>query len=73
MSAIATVLQPEELESLRLLTRTPTRKRVPAEHAERLVVCGFATKRGSALTITTRGHAKLAYEITRSSWFAVPV
>ncbi len=73
MAVIATSLQPGELASLRQLTNGPMRKRIPAEHAERLVGCGFATMQAGAVIITTRGHAKLAYEITRSSWFATPV
>lgn len=73
MAVIATALQPGELASLRQLTHGPMKKRIPVEHADRLVGCGFATMRAGALIITTRGHAKLAYEITRSSWFATPV
>ncbi len=73
MAIIAAVLLPGELESLRQLTHALVKKRIPIEHAERLVACGFAASRAGALTITSRGHAKLAYEITRSSWFATPV
>lgn len=73
MAIIAAVLLPGELASLRQLTRAMVKKRIPVEHAEKLVSCGFAAIRAGALTITSRGHAKLAYEITRSSWFATPV
>lgn len=73
MAAIRTELLPVELESLRQLTRATVKKRIPAEHGEKLVRFGFAGMRAGKLVITTRGHAKLAFEITRSSWFSVPV
>jgi hypothetical protein len=73
MAVITAALLPGELESLRRLTHALVKKRIPAEHAEKLVGCGFAAIRAGALIITSRGHAKLAYEITRSSWFATPV
>lgn len=73
MAIIAAVLLPGELESLRQLTHALVKKRIPTEHAEKLVGCGFAAIRAGVLIITSRGHAKLAYEITRSSWFATPV
>ncbi len=72
MAAIQTKLLPAELESLRRLT-CRTAKRIPAEHGEKLVRCGFAKNQAGTLIITTRGHAKLAFEITRASWFATPV
>ena len=73
MGAIRTELLPVELESLRQLTRATMRKRIPAEHGEKLVRFRFAGMRAGKLVITTRGHAKLAFEITRSSWFSMPV
>lgn len=72
MAIIAAVLLPGELDSLRQLTGAAVKNRIPAEHAEKLVSCGFAAIRAGAPVITSRGHAKLAYEITRSSWFATP-
>ncbi|MBI3042608.1 MAG: hypothetical protein HYY78_07250 [Betaproteobacteria bacterium] len=73
MAVIATALQPGELESLRQLTRGAAKKRIPVDHVEKLVGFGFARIRAGTPIITTRGHAKLAFEITRSSWFATPV
>jgi len=73
MGAICTELLPPELSSLLELSRGPVRKRIPVEHQETLVRCGFAAIKDDALVITTRGHAKLAFEITRTSWFATPV
>ena len=73
MAIIATLLQPGVLESLRQLTRGPAKKRIPVNHVEKLIACGFAKILAGTPIITTRGHAKLAFEITRSSWFATPV
>jgi hypothetical protein len=73
MAAIPTELLPAELESLRRLTCGAAKKRIPAEHGAKLVRCGFAKDQAGTLIITTRGHAKLAFEINRSSWFATPV
>lgn len=73
MAAIQTELLPAELESLRRLTCETAKKRIPAEHGEKLVRCGFAKNQADALIITTRGHAKLTFEITRASWFATPI
>jgi hypothetical protein len=73
MAAIRTELLPVELESLRQLTRGTVKKPIPVQHGEKLVRCGFASMRAGKLMITTRGHAKLAFEITRASWFAMPV
>lgn len=73
MAVVRTALLPEELDSLRQLTRGTAKKRIPLEHGEKLVRCGFASVQAGTLIITTRGHAKLAYEITRASWFATPV
>ena len=67
------LLLPAELDSLRRLASEPGKKRIPLAHGERLVVCGFAKASAGTLVITIRGHAKLAYEITRASWFAKPV
>jgi len=71
--AMRVELLPEELESLRLLIRGMTKKRIPAEHGEKLIRCGFARDQTGTLIITTRGQAKLAFEITRSSWFSTPL
>jgi hypothetical protein len=68
MTAIQAVLLAEELDSLHKLSRGPTRKRIPAEHGETLVRCGFAKIRDGTLAITVTGHAKLVLEITRFSW-----
>lgn len=73
MAATRTELLPVELESLRRLTRTTVKKPIPVEHGVKLVRCGFAEMRAGKLMITTRGHAKLAFEVTRSSWFAMRV
>ena len=73
MSVMRTVLLLDELESLRQLTRGVMQKRIPVLHGEKLVRCGFAKLRAGALTITTGGHAKLAFEITRASWFAASI
>ena len=73
MAAIPTELLPKELDSLRQLSGGPQKKHISVEHAEKLVHCGYATVQTGALVITIRGHAKLAYEITRASWFAMPV
>jgi hypothetical protein len=73
MAAVRSELLPAELESLRRLTFGTAKKRIPAEHGAKLVRCGFAKDEAGTLIITTRGHAKLAFEITGSSWFATPV
>jgi len=73
MVTVRTDLLPGELESLRRLTFGAAKRRIPAEHGAKLVRCGFAKDQAGTLIITTRGHAKLAFEITRSSWFATPV
>lgn len=68
MTAIRAMLLAEELDSLRKLSRGPTKKRIPAGHGETLVRCGFAKDRAGTLAITAMGHAKLVLEITRLSW-----
>ncbi|HEX9684447.1 MAG TPA: hypothetical protein VGA25_01175 [Burkholderiales bacterium] len=73
MAANRTELLPMELQSLRQLTRVTVKKPIPDAHGAKLVRCGFAEMRAGKLIITTRGHAKLAFEITRSSWFAMRV
>lgn len=73
MVSVVVVLQPGELESLRRLAAGPAKRRIPSEHVEKLVGCGYAAVRAGAPTVTIRGHAKLAFEVTRSSWFATPV
>lgn len=73
MAAVRTELLPAELESLRRLTLGTAKRRIPAEHGAKLVRCGFAKDQAGVLIITIRGHAKLAFEISRSSWFATPV
>ena len=73
MTAFRAILLAVELESLRQLTLGETRKRIPGRHGEALVRGGFARMKAGALTITTLGHAKLALEITRTSWLAAPV
>jgi hypothetical protein len=73
MGATRTELLPPELESLRQLSRGSVHKRIPEVHGEKLIRCGFAAIRGDVLVITTRGYAKLTFEVTRSSWFATPV
>lgn len=73
MAAVRTELLPVELESLRQLTRGTVKKPIPAQHGEKLVRCGFASMRAGKPIITIRGHAKLAFEITRASWFSMPV
>ena len=72
MSAIGTVLQLKELESLRQLSRGAMQNRIPVKHGEKLVRMGFAKVRAGVLIITTGGHGKLAVEITRSSWLPAP-
>ena len=73
MGFTLTELHPDELASLRLLSSEPVKKRIPAAHSEKLILCGFAKVQGTTLVITARGHAKLTYEVTRASWFAKPV
>ena len=73
MAAIPIELLPAELESLRRLSYGAAKKRISAEHSEKLVRCGYAKDQAGILIITTRGHAKLAFEITRASWFSTPV
>jgi len=73
MTGNPTTLLPAELDSLRQLALGTAKKRIPVAHGERLVLCGFAKVQSGTVIITTRGHAKLAYEITRASWFATPV
>lgn len=73
MAAIRTELLPVELASLRQLTRRTVKRPIPVQHGEKLVRCGFAGMRAGKLVITTRGHAKLAFEITGASWFSMPV
>lgn len=73
MGAIRADLLPTELESLMQLSRGSVHKRIPEGHGDKLVRCGFAAFKGGVLIITTRGYAKLAFEVTRSSWFATPV
>lgn len=73
MPVIRAALLAEELESLRQLACETLRKHVPILHGEKLVRCGFAKIRAGALMITTMGHAKLAFEITRASWSGAPV
>ncbi|MDH3287102.1 MAG: hypothetical protein OEP48_05170 [Betaproteobacteria bacterium] len=73
MAAIQTELLPAEPDSLRRLTCGTVKKRIPAEHSEKLVRCGFAKNQAGTLIITIRGHAKLAFELTGASWFATPI
>jgi hypothetical protein len=73
VAAIRTELQPKELDSLRQLSGGAMKKHISVEHAEKLVHCGYAMVQAGAVVITIRGHAKLAYEITRASWFSMPV
>jgi hypothetical protein len=68
-----TELRSDELATLRRLTFESSKKPIPPAHGEKLVLCGYARVQGTTLVITIRGHAKLAYEITRASWFAKPV
>lgn len=63
MTAVRATLLAKELESLRQLTRGAMKKRISVKHGEKLVRCGFAKIRAGALTVTTMGHAKLAFEI----------
>jgi len=63
----------EELESLRQLIPGRRGKRIPAGHGDLLLRRGFAQREAGAMVITTMGHAKLAFEVTRASWFATPV
>lgn len=73
MATTRTELLPMELDSLRQLTRGTVKKPIPVAHGAKLVACGFAEIRAGKLCITIRGHAKLAFELTRSSWFAMRV
>jgi hypothetical protein len=68
MNAVRTALLPAELESLRQLALGAMMQRIPVEHGDRLVHCGFARLQTGALIVTVAGHAQLAFEITRASW-----
>jgi hypothetical protein len=72
VTATRATLLAEELESLRQL-RPGTKKYLPVKRGEMLIRRGFARNDAGALVITTMGYAKLAFEITRASWFSATV
>jgi len=72
MTAIHAELLAGELELLRGLACGSARSRISACHAPALVRRGFAKSELGALSMTTMGHAMLAFEITRASWMGVP-
>jgi hypothetical protein len=73
VTAIRAMLLAKELKSLRQLAPGTTKKPLPVEDGKTLVRRGFARHEAGALVITIMGHAQLAFEITRASWFAAPV
>ena len=69
VTAIRATLPADELESLRQLIPGLLKKHVSAGRGDLLIRRGFAKHEAGALVITTMGYAKLAFEITRASWF----
>jgi hypothetical protein len=73
MSIIPVILLDDELRSLRQLASAAENQPMSGTHRESLIRAGFAAFQTGALTITTMGRAKLAFETTRASWFPIPL
>jgi hypothetical protein len=74
MSTIsAPLLLAAELKSLRQLAGAAATPPMSGRHRAKLIRSGFAVFHTGALTVTTMGRARLAFEITRASWRPIPV
>jgi hypothetical protein len=66
---VKAALLPEQLDSLRELSRAYPELLSHQQHTDSLLAGGFATQSTDGTGITQLGFAKLVYETTRAAWF----